>query len=205
MTLTNLHVLLAIGAVFGLMGFLRGVAREIITTIGIIIAYVVIRWGESFLMRWTNKFHKLVVFAFRGGLTADDPTAIWPQVRDLPGLIESDGEKLMFRLFVFVSLVILAYIVGNRFLSSRTDTFGPLAIYPGLSLLSRLLGLTTGLIEGYLIAYFVLPEVFPEAETVIRLPTGDVAGFLGQNVAFVFVGFLVVLIAFGLRSASLKK
>ncbi len=205
MTLTNIHVLLAIGVVFGLIGFLRGVAREVITAIGIIIAYAFIRWGESFLVRWTNKFHKLAVFAAKGGLAANDPTAIWPQVANLPPFIETDGEKLIFRLVVFVSLVILAYVVGNRVLSSRTDTVGPLAIYPGLSLLSRFLGLATGLIEGYLIAYFVLPEVFPKAETVIKLPTGPVAGFLNQNVALVFVGFVIVLIVFGLRSASLKK
>jgi hypothetical protein len=205
MTLTNLHVLLAMGTVFGLIGFLRGVAREIITTVGIIIAYLVIVAGESFLLDWTNKFHKLAVFALRGGLTADDPTAIWPEVRDLPALIETDGEKLIFRVFVFVLLVVLAYIVGNRLLSSRAATFGPLAIYPGLPIVSRLLGLTAGLIDGYLIAYFVIPEVFPEGETIIRLPTGTVAGFLSQNVVFVFIGFVVVLIVYGLRSASLKK
>ncbi len=205
MDLSYLQVLVAGGFVFGLMGFLRGVAREIITAIGIITAYVFIKWGESFLVRWTNKFHKLVVFALKGGLTADDPTAIWPQVANLPPLIESDGEKLLFRLVVFVSLVIIAYIVGNRVLSSRTDTFGPLAIYPDIPLLSRFLGLATGLMEGYLIAYFVIPEIFPKAETVVKLPTGTVTVFLGQYVALVLVGFLAVLIAFGLRSASLKK
>jgi hypothetical protein len=205
MTLTNIQLLLAIGVVFGLIGFLRGVAREIITVVGIIIAYGLIRWGEASLVRWTNKFHKLFVFAAKGGLAADDPTAIWPQVANLPPLIETDGEKLAFRLAVFVLLVILAYVVGNRVLSSRKGTFGPLATYPGLSILSRSLGLATGLIEGWLITYFVLPEVFPKRETVIRLPTGPVAGFLSQNVALVFVGFVIVLIVYGLRSASLKK
>ena len=205
MTLTNLHLLLTIGSVFGLIGFLRGVAREIITTIGIIIAYVVIRWGESFLIRWTNKFHKLAVFALRGGLTADDPTTVWPKVANLPPLIGTDGGKLIFRLFVFVLLVILAYIVGNRRLSGKTVPLGPLVIYPNLSLTSRLLGLATGLMEGYLIAHFVIPEVFPKPETVINLPTGATAGLLGQYLPFVFIGFLAVLIVFGLRSASLKK
>jgi hypothetical protein len=205
MTLTSIQVLLAIGAVFGLIGFLRGVAREIITAIGIIIAYGFIRWGEASLVRWTNKLHKLLVFAAKGGLAADDPTAIWPRVANLPPLVETDAEKLIFRLVVFALLVILAYVVGNRVLSSRKDTFGPLATYPGLSLLSRSLGLATGLIEGWLITYFVLPEVFPRKETVIRLPTGPVTGFLSQNVALVFVGFVIVLIVYGLRSASLKK
>ncbi len=205
MTLTDIQLLLAIGVVFGLIGFLRGVAREIITTMGIIIAYGCLRWGEAFLVRWTNKFHKVFVFAAKGGLAADDPTALWPQVANLPPLIETDAEKLTFRLIVFVVLVIWAYALGSRVLSSRKDTVGLLAIYPGLSLLSRCLGLGTGLIEGWLITYFVLPEVFPKRETVIRLPTGPVAGFLGQNVALVIVGFVIVLIVYGLRSASLKK
>ncbi|MBC8262689.1 MAG: CvpA family protein [Anaerolineales bacterium] len=205
MDLTYLQVLVAGGFVFGLMGFLRGVAREVITAMGIIIAYAFIKWGESLLVRWTNKFHKLVVFAAKGGLAADDPTAIWPQVANLPPFIETDADKLVFRLIVFISLVSVAYIVGNRVLSGRAATFGPLAIYPDLSPLSRFLGLATGLMEGYLIAYFVIPEVFPKAETVVKLPTGTVTVFLGQYVALVLVGFLAVLIAFGLRSASLKK
>ena len=205
MALTKLQVLAIIGAVFGLIGFSRGVAREIITTLGIIATYAVIRWGESFLVRWTNKFHKLLIFAAKGGMAAEDPTAIWPQVANLPPLVETESERLFLRLIVFAFLVLVSYAAGNRFLRSKTVPFGPLAIYPKLSLLSRLLGLATGLMEGYLIAYFVLPEVFPKPETVIKLPTGPVAGFLTQYVALVFVGFVAVLIAFGLRSTSLKK
>ncbi len=205
MALTYLQVLIAGGILFGLMGFLRGVAREIITALGIIIAYAFLRWGEDFLVNWTNKFHKLFLFAVKGGLAAEDPTTIWPGVANLPPLIQSDSDKLFFRLLVFISLVFLAYIVGNRIISSNTDTFGPLAIYSKLPLLSRILGLATGLMEGFLISYFVIPQLFPKRETVVRLPTGDVTTFLSQNLALVAVGFMAVLIAFGLRSASLKK
>jgi len=205
MTLTNLHVLLAGGAVFGLIGFLRGVAREIITIIGIIIAYLFIVVGESFLVRWVNKFTQMASFALQGGLAADDPTVAWGKVSGLPPLINTDGEKLVLRLAVFISLVFLAYVVGNKRLSGKAVTFGPLAIYPNLPLLSRFLGLASGLIEGYLIAYFVLPEIFPKTKTVISVPTGTTVEFLGEYMPFVFVGFVVILIAFGLRSASLKK
>ncbi len=205
MTLTNVHFLVTIGGLFGLIGFLRGVAREVITTIGIIMAYIVIRWGESFLIRWTNKLHKMILFSVRGGMASDDPTAVWGQVSGLPPFIETDGEKLLFKLIIFVLLVILAYVVGNRVLSGKTVPFGPLVIYPKLSFLSRLLGLATGLMDGYLIANFVIPQAFPKKVTVIRLPTGNVSGFLDENLFFVFIGFVVVLIVFGLRSASLKK
>lgn len=205
MTLSHIQVLIILGTVFGLIGFLRGVAREIITTIGIIIAYAIVRGGEASLVRWANKFHKLALFVMRGGLTAEDPTVIWPQVANLPPFIATDADKAIFRLVVFLSLAVLAYIVGNKILSAKKVPFGPLAIYPSLSLLSRLLGVAAGLIDGYLIAYFVIPEVFPKRETIIRLPTGTVTGFLNQNVVFVFIGFLVILIVYGLRSASLKK
>ena len=204
MTLTNLHVLLAGGAVFGLIGFLRGVAREIITTIGIIIAYAALKWGELSLIGWANKLFRIAMFVLRGGLAADDPTVAWGQVSGL-SLVETDGEKLIFKLFVFTLAVIWAYVVGNKRLSGKTVPFGPLAIYPDLPLLSRSLGLVSGLIEGYLIAYFVFPEIFPKTETVISVPTGTTVEFLGEYIPFVFVGFVAILIAFGLRSASLKK
>jgi len=205
MTLTYLHVLVAVGAIFGLIGFLRGVAREVITTIGIIAAYLIVGWGEPFLIGWTNKLFKMAIFAARGGLVADDPTAIWAQVRNLPPLIETSGEKLIFRLVVFAALVILAYIVGNKLLPTRKVPFGPLAIYAGPSFLSRLLGLAAGLMNGYLIAYFVIPKAFPEPETVIKLPTGAVVEFLSQNLPLVFIGLVVILIVLGLWGASLKK
>jgi len=205
MTLTYLHVLVAVGAVFGLIGFLRGVAREVITTIGIIIAYLIVRWGESFLIGWTNRFFKMAIFAVRGGLVADDPTAIWAQVRELPPLIEAEGEKLIFKLVVFAALVILAYIVGNRLLPARKVPFGPLVIYAGPSLPSRLLGLAAGVMNGYLIAYFVIPQAFPKPETVIKVPTEAVVKFLNQNLPLVFIGLVVILIVLGLWSASLKK
>ena len=204
MTLTNLHVLLAGGALFGLIGFLRGVAREIITTIGIIIAYAALKWGELSLISWTNKLFRIAMFVLRGGMAADDPTGAWGQVSSLT-LVKTDGDKLIFKLFVFTLAVILAYIVGNKRLSGKVVPFGPLVIFPDLPLLSRSLGLVSGLIEGYLVAYFVLPEIFPKTKTVISLPTGDTVSFLGKYIPFVFVGFVAILIAFGLRSASLKK
>ena len=120
-------------------------------------------------------------------------------------MIETDDQKLVFKLVVFVLFVILAYGVGNKALSGKTVPFGPLAIYPGLPFLSRLLGLAVGLMDGYLIANFVIPAAFPKTVTLVRLPTGKVSGFLNQNLAFVFIGLLVVLIVFGLRSTSLKK
>ena len=67
MTLTNTNLLVALGSVFGLIGFLRGVAREVITTMGIIIAYLITRWGESFLVRWVNKLHKMILFSIKEG------------------------------------------------------------------------------------------------------------------------------------------
>jgi uncharacterized membrane protein required for colicin V production len=204
MTLTNFHILLVGGTLFGLIGFLRGVAREIITTIGIIIAYAAVKQGESSLVSWANRLFRMAMFALRGGLAGNDPTAAWGQVSGLT-LVKTDGDKLILKLFVFVSAVILAYIVGNKRLSGKTVPFGPLAIYPNLPLMSRTLGLVAGLMEGYLIAYFVIPEIFPKRRTVISLPTGETVSFLGKYMPFVFVGFVAILIAFGLRSASLKK
>ena len=109
------------------------------------------------------------------------------------------------KLVVFIYLVLLAYVVGNKRLSGKAVPFGPLVIYPKLPLLSRFLGLASGLIEGYLIAYFVFPALFPKTETVIRVPTGATVDFLGEYLPFVFIGLVSILIAFGLRSASLKK
>ena len=205
MNLTYIHVLVGIGVIFGLIGFLRGVAREIVTAIGIIVAYLILRWGERPLTAWVNRLYRMGVFAARGGLVAEDPTPIWARVRGLPPLIETDAEKLTFRLVAFAVLAVFSYIAGNRIFRRRAKTFGPLIIYPGPPLFSRLLGIAVGLMNGYLVANFAIPHAFPKAETVIRLPTGPVVEFLRTNLAFVFIGLVVILITLGLGGTALKK
>lgn len=205
MSLTYLHILVGIGAIFGLIGLLRGVAREVATAIGIIIAYLILKWGESPLTVWVNRLYRMGIFAARGGLVAEDPTSIWAEVRELPLLIETDTERLVFRLVAFAVLVLLSYIAGNKIFRRRPKTFGPLIIYPGPPIFSRLLGIAVGLMNGYLVANFAIPHAFPEAETVIRLPTGPAVEFLRTNLAFVFIGLVVILITLGLGGTSLKK
>lgn len=205
MNLTYFHVLLSIGVIFGLIGFLRGVAREVATAIGIIIACLILRWGERSLTVWVNRLYRMGLFAVQGGLVAEDPTPIWAGVRELPPLIETDSERLIFRLFTFALFVLLSYIAGNKIFRRRPKTFGPLIIYPGPSFISRFLGITVGLINGYLVANFAIPRAFPEVETVIRLPSGPVVEFLQTNLAFVFIGLVVILITLGLGGTSLKK
>jgi len=205
MNLTYLHVLIGIGVIFGLIGFLRGVAREVITAIGIIVAYLILRLGERPLTVWVNRLYRMAVFAARGGLIAEDPTSIWARVRELPPLIETDAERLTFRLVAFTVLAVFSYMAGNRILGGRPKAFGPFIIYPGPPFFSRLLGIAVGLMNGYLVAHFTLPYAFPKAETVIRLPTGLVVEFLRTNLAFVFIGLVVILITLGLGGTSLKK
>ncbi len=170
--LNGIGVLVAFALVFGLIGFLRGVAREVITSIGITAAYLIVKWGGSFLTRWTNMLFKMAIFTARGGLAADDPTVIWGQVSGIHPVIETDAERLIFNLVVSALLVILAYIVANKLTPSRAIPIRPICL--GSLPPSRLLGSVAGLLNGYLVANYVIPHNLPTGIT-ITLPSTRLA------------------------------
>lgn len=133
---------------------------------------------------------------------AEDPAAVWAEVRKLPSLIETEEGKLIFRLALFGLMVFVAYVIDLSNLRRPWIAFGPIISRRRPSFAMRLLGLALGLINGYLIVYFVIPNAFPTVETIITLPSGSMADFLSSNLTFVFIGLLIVLILFGLRGAS---
>ena len=179
-------------AFFGFLGFRRGVNRELLLMIGIGLGILFAAKGGPSLQPQVNRFYKLGRFALQGGLTAENPADVWAGLNDLAPLIDTPEKVELLSLGLFLGVVGLFYALGQAFYA------GPHS--PWL----RLLGLISGGINGFLIAYYLIPIVFPQPVAVIEVRSAQVNATLAdtQNWALVAVVFVAVVIALGLYGVA---
>jgi len=168
---------------------------------GIVIGRVLVTWGRGPAMGLADRLSVMARFALQGGLTADDPGAVLASVGELPSTLATDGGKAQFALGLFVLPVILVYLLGRWRFRARASAFGPFLVYP-VSFRRRLMACGLGGINGYLIARFLLPLLLPGRDTVITVPSGQVVSLLDQNLVLVLIGFVLILIIFGLQASG---
>jgi hypothetical protein len=193
--LMPLEVVLLFSAIFIILGFVRGVRAEAWTTAFIILAFVVLRVLGETLVAWTSRFYRLARFGLAGGIVAENPVEIWEQFADAPPLIETDFERLVFRMVLFLALYLIGLFVARAAVDRSLEPvgFGLIRRLPDLG--ERLMGALLGAVNGFLVALFVLPAVLPATgETVIVVPqTTTVSAFLRENL--INVAFIIVVIA----------
>jgi uncharacterized membrane protein required for colicin V production len=200
--LTTQVVMLAVVIVFGFIGFRRGAQREFLVTVAILFAGVLVQVGHNLLLFWANRMYKLMLFVLGGGLGASDPSAAWAKIRALPDLINTAQQQLYLTLGAFVAIVLLAYLLGELIFRQKLKPV-PVWALPAVFVptsphfFARFLGLILGAVNGYLVVRFLLPRLFPEAKTVVVVPSGPVADFLGRNINYVFIAIVVVLVLWG--------
>ncbi|MHB0856687.1 MAG: hypothetical protein ACYC5M_03845 [Anaerolineae bacterium] len=105
------------------------------------------------------------------------------------GILETQVAPLLI-----LGVVVLGFVV-----------YGQLRVPGPRSIVSRLLGLVAGGINGYLIAYFVLPRMTGKPVTAVAAQSGAGAAGGGDSAAWLVVALVGVLIAFGLYSSSAPK
>jgi uncharacterized membrane protein required for colicin V production len=196
-TLTvNHYVLLTVMlAVFGVLGFRRGVNRELLALIGIGLGIWLGSGLGLVLKAWVNMTYKLGQFALTGGIRSADRAATWDAMRNMPDMVSTPAQERLLAVVVFALIVLLFYWIAQRRIPAPT------------AFIVRVLGLLAGAINGFLIAYYLLPIIFPTPETVIHLPSGQIRTVLtdSQTIAIVIVLLVVVLIGVGLHGAAAPK
>jgi hypothetical protein len=194
-TTVNVSEFLLMGLILGLfalVGFRRGVHRELISLVGIGLGMLVANGLTSSLVPSVNRYYRMLQFARGGGLSAADPTAAWSATQSAPNLIRTTSQQQTLGMAIFL-LVALAFIVVGQIWGARPRSLG-----------LRLLGLLMGLINGFLVARFLTPILFAAPRALIALPSGEVQARLtdSQTIAFAILFFVGVIIALGLYSAS---
>ncbi|MFP3896296.1 MAG: CvpA family protein [Anaerolineales bacterium] len=177
---------------FGFIGFRRGVNRELLSVIAVAVGMLVADRLAQIFYPLVNRFHKLARLALSGGLMAENPAEAWQEVQQLPSLVETPAEIQFLGMAFFFVIVLFFYVLGQG------------AIPPPRAIILRVLGLCVGLVNGFLMVYYLFPVLFSQPKTVIALPGGAVREALvdEQVVARVVALFVFVLIIFGLYSAS---
>ncbi|NLT73815.1 MAG: hypothetical protein GXX94_06415 [Chloroflexi bacterium] len=191
-TLNQYVVIAGFAGVFGLVGLKRGVRRELYVLGALLLAIAVTGFLADALEEPINRFYYLQRFARAGGLSAENPSAVWQEVREAPPLIETDKNRGTLRLSLLAGFLGASYLVGRRLARPRTG------------IIDGLLGMLVGLLNGVALLYILLPIVFPAPTATIALSSGQVQQTLSGS-AFriqMVVVLVVVLIAFGLYSAS---
>ncbi len=182
-------------AIFGYLGFRRGINRELLQLIGIAVAM----WAASQLapamQGMVNKLFKLLRLALSGGLLSDNPAQAWQRIQSSPDLIRTAGDVQLLAVATFIGIVLLFNLFGQRRMG------------PSDSLVVHVMGAAAGIVNGFLMAYYLFPILFTKEEAVIRLPSGEVQDTLTneQTIARMLALFVFLLIAFGLYTASASK
>jgi len=202
--LEPLHVILGVAFLFGLLGFLRGASRESWATVVIIRVQALIRWQGKTLVKLANNLYLMARIAVEGRFDLQKIREALEKVGEIPSLIP-EGREMVFLIGVFFLATFLVYVLSNRFIKVRPIPWGPMIIYPSWPLLIRLAGAALGAINGYLIAYFLVPQVFREPETTIVLPSGPMTEVLGENLFNVVIGIIAIIIFLSLRASSKGK
>ncbi len=178
--------------IFGFIGLMRGIRRELYATVAIVLAVVIVGAASGSLSEPVNRYYRMFKFVSEGGMSAENPAAMWQELSGEPALISSPESENTLKLAVFATIVLLGYFIGQR--------FGPAPF----GTVPRILGLFIGLLNGLGITYFLLPILFPEPKVLIEIPAGEVQQTLVQPEFLAQIGilFLFVMIAYGLFASG---
>jgi uncharacterized membrane protein required for colicin V production len=182
-------------ALFGYLGFRRGINRELLQMIGIFVSMVAASQLAPAMQGMVNRLYRLFRLMFTGALVTGDLMEAWQEVQALPPLVRTPEDVQMLSLVTFIVVLFMFYLIGQYQLPQPK----------GLAL--RLMGTFVGVINGFLIIYYLFPMVFTRPQAIILLPSEEVHQTLTdeQTVARIVALFIVVLIAFGLYTASTPK
>jgi uncharacterized membrane protein required for colicin V production len=180
---------------FVLVGFRRGVLKELLTLVGVLLAIAVGEWAAPSLQPWVNRYYKAFMFSLKGGLAAEDPTSVFAEIDRLKPPITTDRDLLILGTAAFCLVLLVFYALGEA------------AINPPEKASERLLGAILAGMNGYFMAYFLVPRHLPMPKTTmtIRFSTRGMMDLLTQNVTVVALAFVIVLIVLGLQMSTGPK
>jgi uncharacterized membrane protein required for colicin V production len=172
-----LNILIAICAVLGLR---RGVAKEMVVFVGVVIGFLFASTGGPYMPTLLTAGQKAFTQLTQGGGAQATMAALsYTDTMDL----------IVFGFILLVSLVI------SRMLRK-----------PSKGLSSRLFGTLVGGLNGYLIGRFVFPRLLAEPETVLVISgLKTQSHFSPANTATAVVVFIIVLIGLGIKQSTPPK
>ncbi|NLG26315.1 MAG: CvpA family protein, partial [Chloroflexi bacterium] len=144
-------------ALFAWLGWKRGINRELLSLVGIGAGILMATQAAETLKPVVNRVYGLAQTATAGGAVAGGPAPV-----STPAQLQS------LALAVFVVLVLVVYLAGQRLAASPASGG------------ARLLGLMAGALNGFGVAYYVFPSLLKKPRAVILLPGEQIKSTLNS-------------------------
>jgi hypothetical protein len=174
--LLALTILAAFMAIFGILGYMRGLKAALVTLgITLLALYITQRLGDE-LVALINGIYKGFKFLFSGGLAllSGGGDISSGQLAAIPPLI-NPGDPGPALALIFLAMTGLALLFStSKVLRSATS----------------LAGLVVGLISGYIVGYYMLRMLYPNLFPAGGMPGGLGGGFPGAALLTRFLTWL---------------
>ena len=173
MSLSSLQTLIVFLCIFGIIGASRGPGREVWTMGGIVLTALLLLFGGTPVFEQLPLRIAAAVMSLAGNQNGSNSMAAHP--------LGEPWTTLMLWLVVGC-LIILSYAIGQRFGTSKTDSFGAV-----------IAGFVMGAINGLVIAVFVFQNGLSSLS--IQFPDGLLTRSIILPIIMVGVGLAVIAVA----------
>jgi hypothetical protein len=209
-------VVLVLVAFFAWRGWVRGWDREWRLLVWLLIGLAVVSLGGAFLIQRINGFYIGFRILAQAGFDVQAAFKVaGEEYANIPPLIPKDRESLA------LALIFLGFAWWGSRQSGRTSQAttrpgsgsGGLSSLPG-AILGSIPAIILGGINGFIIAYYLVPQVFkigttPVEQTVVTMPIASILQFLQENVVNVIIALIGVtllrLFQTGVRASNKGK
>ena len=178
-----------------LVGFSRGVRRELVSVIVIGICYFLFDRMWPAVTVYGNRLWQLVRFAvFEKGAVTEDTAAAWQAARAAEPLLPVAGGSNLWQIGLFVIAILVVGYGGGKVFA------GPQAVRSFSAIpkiLERIVGAVLGGAGGNMISHFVLPRIVPNAQISLTGPRSVINERIGDYGPTVFLAIIIVLILYG--------
>jgi hypothetical protein len=186
-------VVAVVAGVFAYLGVRRGMTVGQFMLIAIVAGILLADRLAKFMEPWINISYQMMLAVVREHATS--PDALVKTMFSQPPLITKDWQRLDLGSLIFVLLVWLGYLIGRR-RSAKAKA---------AALMTQFLAAVVGAINGYLIAFFLLPRYLTASRTVVTVPNVNIRSLLHVQLSLPILLLVLVIITIGVLGTRQRK
>jgi hypothetical protein len=186
-------VVAVVAGVFAYLGVRRGMTVGQFMLIAIVAGILLADRLAKFMEPWINVSYQIALAVVREHATS--PDALVKTMFSQPPLITKGWQRLDLGSLMFVLLVLMGYLIGRR-RSAKAKA---------AALMTRFLAAVVGAINGYLIAFFLLPRYLTASRTVVTVPNVNIKSLLQVQLSLPILLLVLVIITFGVLGTRQRK
>ena len=186
-------VVAVVAGVFAYLGVRRGMTVGQFMLIAIVAGILLADRLAKFMEPWINISYQIMLAVVREHATS--PDALVKTMFSQPLLITKNWQRLDLGSLIFVLLVWIGYLIGRR-RSAKAKA---------AALMTQFLAAVVGAINGYLIAFFLLPRYLTASRTVVTVPNVNIKSLLQVRLSLPILLLVLVIITFGVLGTRQHK